>query len=141
MTNLDLHTQFLSISEQVSALNSNLSNLRAVLSATMPEFRGHIKTREALVQNVKEKACKHFSITIEQMDSPSRKQDYTMPRHAAFWICYEKMDLGSLKEIAKMFNRLDHGTVLSGIQTHLQRMKENKHFRGEMEILLKECQV
>ncbi|GAB11729.1 chromosomal replication initiator protein DnaA [Gordonia araii NBRC 100433] len=52
----------------------------------------------------------YFSVSIDQLTGPSRKQEIVTPRQIAMYLCRELTDL-SLPKIGEAFNR-DHSTVM-----------------------------
>lgn len=69
---------------------------------------------ETIIRNV----CKLFSLSLEQLMSTRRKQEYVMARNTAFYLVRKHTEL-SLEAIGQRFNKR-HSTVLKGI-TNLER--------------------
>lgn len=69
---------------------------------------------EAIIRNV----CKLFSLSLEQLVSTRRKQEYVLARNTAFYLARKHTEL-SLEAIGQRFNKR-HSTVLKGI-TNLER--------------------
>ena len=71
----------------------------------------------------------HFSITLEEIKSPSQIRIYAEPRHAAMLLCHAYTGL-SLKKIAAAFNRINHTTVIHAIRHALDLIDTDKHYKA-----------
>ncbi|HNW99878.1 MAG TPA: chromosomal replication initiator protein DnaA [Candidatus Cloacimonadota bacterium] len=86
------------------------------------------KTREITLDNIIQKVCNAYGITIPQMLDKTRKQNIAFPRQVAMYLANLLIPQLSLKEIAEYFKRKDHTTVL-----HAKRLIENL-FRNDQEL-------
>ncbi|MFH1515020.1 MAG: chromosomal replication initiator protein DnaA [bacterium] len=59
--------------------------------------------------------CHHYRVSYEDLASPSREGHLTHPRHIGMYLA-RKYTSHSLKEIARVFKRKDHGTVYHGVK-------------------------
>ena len=116
------------IHADVRQIESCLQNLilkaRLLNSRITPEMAweiiGHyaehapVLDMEAIIGQI----CRCFSVSRDQLVSPSRKQEYVAARNTAYYLARKHTDL-SLEAIGRRFNRR-HSTVLKGI-TGLER--------------------
>lgn len=65
------------------------------------------------IETILRMVCEGFGLSVEQLNSRSRKREYVTARNAAYLLARKHTDL-SLKEIGDKFNRR-HSTVLKGI--------------------------
>jgi chromosomal replication initiation ATPase DnaA len=80
-----------------------------------------------------EVVCGHFNVNWERMLSPCRMASIVWPRHCAMTIAYELSSL-STPEVALVFNRLDHSTVIHAIQ-NVDRKCEEAEVRKQLDSL------
>ena len=59
--------------------------------------------------------CHHYRVSYEDLVSASREGHLTHPRHVGMYLA-RKYTSHSLKEIARIFRRKDHGTVYHGVK-------------------------
>ncbi len=72
-------------------------------------------------EHIVEKICKVFNLSINQIKSRNRKQDYVLARNTIFFLARQHTDL-SLQEIGDFFNKR-HSTVIKGIANIEKEMK------------------
>ncbi|MEG0391133.1 MAG: chromosomal replication initiator protein DnaA, partial [Anaerovoracaceae bacterium] len=63
------------------------------------------------IDSIKRIVCRHFGITIKDMDSSKRTRNLAFPRQIAMYLCKELTD-NSLPKIGEAFGGKDHTTVL-----------------------------
>ncbi len=63
---------------------------------------------------ISEFVCQQYRVSIEELQSRSRKKAFTFPRQVAMYLCRKHTE-DSLADIGKEFNR-DHSTVLHSIK-------------------------
>jgi len=87
------------------------------------------------IDDVKKCVNRYFHLTIEQLESKSRKRSITYPRQIAMYLC--RTYTGKpLESIGKAFNR-DHASVIHSIATITKGMKENTMTRNHVDYLSK----
>lgn len=84
---------------------------------------------------IKKLVCKHFNISIKDIISSSRKQNFVRPRQIAIYLSRRYTD-SPLQTIGKSFNRY-HATVLHSIGIVERRLKEKGALQRQVEILSK----
>lgn len=79
------------------------------------------------IDTIKELVCQRFNITIEQMESPSRKKQIAIARQVAMYLA-RKVGNYSFPKIAAAFNRNDHTTVMHAVSKVEELKKEKEEF-------------
>lgn len=64
---------------------------------------------------IKQTVAKHFGVTLEELDAESKNDRIAPIRAVAMYLCHEDTHY-SLLDIAKHFNRKDHGTVSHAVK-------------------------
>jgi len=85
------------------------------------------------VEIIKKLVCKHYSISVNEIVSRSRKQCIVRPRQIAIYLARRYTD-ASLQAIGKSFNRY-HATALHAIGTVEREIKENGAIQRQVEFL------
>lgn len=67
------------------------------------------------IQDIKEEVVDYYKLTLEQVESKSRKHEITLARQMAMYLS-KKMTPNSLKTIGSYFGNRDHSTVLHSCQ-------------------------
>ena len=80
-----------------------------------------------IVETVQDLVCKEYAVTKEFMLGEKRKAYIVWVRHVAMCLAYEMSGLSST-QLAPLFNRDDHGTIL-----HAQRQVETREM-GDIKI-------
>ncbi len=73
---------------------------------------------------IKKIICRHFSISINEIDSKSRKKNIAEPRQIAMYLCREVLGSPYAEIGAKLGNR-DHSTVISACNKIDSEIKKN----------------
>ncbi len=87
---------------------------------------------------IKKLVCKHFNISIKDINSSSRKQNFVRPRQIAIYLSRRYTDL-PLQTIGKSFNRY-HATALHSIGIVERGLKEKRALQKQMEIFSKKLE-
>ncbi len=80
--------------------------------------------------------CRHFEVSLAQLECPSRSFQFVWPRHCAMVLIRERVKL-PLAQIGLLFRR-DHGTVMCAIRRHAAIIETDPKLRSEWEELKKE---
>jgi chromosomal replication initiator protein len=88
---------------------------------------------------IKETVCKHFSISVADIISKSRKQAIARPRHIAIYLT-RKMTGHTLQAIGKSFNRY-HATVYRSIGTVEKGLKEDGALEKQVRYLTEKLET
>ncbi|MCK5507089.1 MAG: chromosomal replication initiator protein DnaA, partial [Desulfobacterales bacterium] len=87
---------------------------------------------------IKKLVCKHFNISIKDIHSSSRKQNFVRPRQIAIYLSRRYTDL-PLQTIGKSFNRY-HATALHSIGIVERGLKEKRALQKQIEIFSKKLE-
>jgi chromosomal replication initiator protein len=66
------------------------------------------------INDIQKETAKHYSITVSDLSSKSRKQNIVLARQMAIFIAYELTNL-SLKKIGNNFGKRDHTTIMHSL--------------------------
>ena len=94
--------------------------------------------RNITVDVIKKLVCKHFNISIKDIISSSRKQNFVRPRQIAIYLSRRYTD-SPLQTIGKSFNRY-HATAIHSIGIVERRLKEKGTLQRQVEILSKKLE-
>jgi chromosomal replication initiator protein len=92
--------------------------------------------KEVTPQLIINTVAEHFHITTADISSRVRSQNIVYPRQIAMYLCryYTKT---SLTEVAALFGKKDHTTVMSAVQKIENELKSNESTRNTIEIIKK----
>ncbi|MCX7736361.1 MAG: chromosomal replication initiator protein DnaA [Candidatus Kapabacteria bacterium] len=91
------------------------------------------------IEDIKEAVSQQFDISIELMESKSRKQEIALARQMAMFLA-KKFTTLSLKSIGASFGNRDHSTVLHSCQAIENYLVTDKTVKASYETLLKKFQ-
>ncbi|MGA9260843.1 MAG: DnaA/Hda family protein, partial [Desulfobacterales bacterium] len=83
------------------------------------------------VDIIKKLVCKHYNISVNEIDSRSRKQTFVRPRQIAMYLARNFTD-SPLQTIGRSFNRY-HATVLHAVNCIEKGIKENGAIQKQVE--------
>ena len=78
----------------------------------------------------------HFGIKAEDITSKKRTAEIVIPRQVVMYLCRELTDI-SLKNIAKVLDKKDHSTIISGITKIQDEINNNSEFANQINIIKK----
>jgi len=111
-------------------------DLRLAQSVTKHIVR---QRKNVTIDAIKKLVCKHYSISIKDIVSSSRKQSIVRPRQIAIYLSRKYTD-APLQAIGKSFNRY-HATALHSIGSIEQGLKENGPLQKQVEFLCKKLEA
>lgn len=85
------------------------------------------KLKRISIEEIQNKVCHHYQVTMAQLLSPERTQSIVTPRQLAMYIS-KKYTNKSLPEIAKMFDKT-HATIIHGVKNITKRMDVEPELR------------
>ncbi|MDL1967184.1 MAG: chromosomal replication initiator protein DnaA [Deltaproteobacteria bacterium] len=101
--------------------------------------RNIIRQRKNItIDVIKKLVCKHFNISIKDIISSSRKQNFVRPRQIAIYLSRRYTD-SPLQTIGKNFNRY-HATAMHSIGIVERGLKEKGALQRQVEILSKKLE-
>ncbi len=86
---------------------------------------------------IKKVICRHFSISITEMNSKSRKATINKPRQLAMYLCRELIN-SSYSEIGESFGGRDHSTVINAFNKIEEEKNTNINTQRLLEKLIEE---
>lgn len=88
------------------------------------------------IDEIKELVCKKFDVTIEQIESSSRKKQIALARQVAMYLA-RKVGNYSFPKIAAAFNRNDHTTVMHAV-SKIEDLRETNQELNQIILELEE---
>ena len=95
--------------------------------------------KNVTIDAIKKLVCKHYSISIKDIVSSSRKQSIVRPRQIAIYLSRRYTD-APLQTIGKSFNRY-HATALHSIGIVERGIKKNSPLQKQVEFLCKKLEA
>lgn len=81
-----------------------------------------------LLSTIVARTAERFGVKPSDLTGPSRKRCHVRPRQVAFYLSHHMTAL-SMTETGRRMNR-DHSTVMHGVETCAQLMRDDREFRG-----------
>lgn len=100
------------------AAYSDLSNQPSTLEMAelvLKDMFSNPQTLQITANIIMMQTAGYFDVSVNDLKSPLRTRVLTTPRHIGMYLCRELTDL-SLPQIADVFNRRDHTTVISAVK-------------------------
>ncbi|MCD6116092.1 chromosomal replication initiator protein DnaA [bacterium] len=100
------------------------------------------KRKDISIEEIQSVVCNHFDIPDDLLRGKSRKKEIAFARQVAMYLCKE-MTQYSLKSIGLHFGGRDHTTIIHGVRTikNLLKDKKNKKIYDTIEMLSKKIEV
>jgi chromosomal replication initiator protein len=95
--------------------------------------------RRVSIEEIQQKICDHFSITLAEMLSEKRTANLVKPRQIAMFLS-KSLTTSSLPEIGRKFGGKDHTTVIHAVKKITLAMEKSTEFQSEVEMLRKKIQ-
>ena len=115
--------------------NMNLND--DVLTKLLGDFiERERKLKRISIEEIQNKVCHHYQVTMAQLLSTERTQSIVTPRQLAMYIS-KKYTNKSLPEIAKMFDKT-HATIIHGVRNITKRMDVEPELRRSFEQIINE---
>ena len=97
------------------------------------------KEKSITVSLIKEKVCKHFDISISDIESAKRSRNLAFPRQIAMYLSREMTSL-SLPKIGEEFGNRDHTTVIHAHDKIEAEIKVNASLNDIVQSIISELQ-
>ena len=91
------------------------------------------------VETIKEVVCKHYNISISEMDSRKRTKNIAFARQVAMYITRQLIGL-SLPQVGNEFGGRDHTTVLHAEKKVIEEMKKYTSLKIKINNIIKEIE-
>jgi len=100
------------------------------------------KRKDISIEEIQKVVCNYFDIPDDLLRGKSRKKEIAFARQVAMYLCKE-MTQYSLKSIGLHFGGRDHTTIIHGVRTisNLIKDKKNKKIIDTIEMLKKKIEV
>lgn len=124
---------------------SNLMNKDINISLAKEVLKDIISNTDVIInpEVIKKFVCKHFDITISDIESKKRTRALAFPRQIAMFLCREMTDL-SLPKIGDAFGKRDHTTVMHGCEKISSEIKMNESVKEVVDAIrrnINECRL
>jgi chromosomal replication initiation ATPase DnaA len=107
--------------KELHHINAILRDVKLMLSSVCPKLHA-TDDETGRAEAIKELVADKFGLSIRQISSKRRgTEDICWPRQIAIRLCRDHTEL-SMDEIAKLFNRRDHASVIHSIRHVEDRM-------------------
>ena len=121
------------------AAKSSLLGMPINLSLAESVVKNIVRQRKRItVESIKKLVCKYYDVSIEDVMSRSRKQNFVRPRQMAIYLARNYTD-APLQSIGKAFNRY-HATALYSIKCIEQGIKQNSSIEKQVGFLRKKLE-
>lgn len=111
--------------------NNAISYMALPILRTKYRFPSSMSVQGNLIETL---VAEHYGVTIEQMVCKKRYSEFVRPRHVAMWLL-RKYTKHSLKNIARMFGRKDHSSVIHAVSTIYDQMDTDPRLREDIRVL------
>lgn len=115
-----------------SKINHDFISKEVVETALGDLIKPQIKNID--INDIQKEVAKHYTLTISDLSSKSRKQHMVLGRQMAMFICHELSSL-SLSKIGKHFGNRDHSTVLHAIKKIKEKHLESIKIKNDYELI------
>ena len=90
-----------------------------------------VDNKPLTIDDILDKVCTHYGVTLQQVMSRSRKRDYVVVRQISMYLAqkYTKMPAS---RIGQLIGGRDHSTVIHSCSAIEQRLKTDKSFSAEV---------
>ncbi len=121
------------------AAKSSLLGVPVDLSLAASVVKNIIRQHKTItIDVIKKLVCKHYSISVNDIVSTSRKQSVVQPRQIAIYLSRRYTD-SSLQAIGKSFNRY-HATALHSINSVERGLKEDGTMQKKVDFFLQKLE-
>jgi len=125
----ELEGALISIMAQ-SSLNKKEITIDLV-KKTLVDFTGY-KQKEISIKKIQDIISNYFNISIDEIQSKTRKQNVVQARHLAMYFA-KKLTKNSLANIGNQIGKRDHATVLYACKTVSNLAETNKKYKEYLE--------
>lgn len=88
--------------------------------------------RPLTLDDIIEKVCQHFEVTVEQIKSKSRKRDYVVARQVSMYLAHKYTKMPASR-IGKLVGNRDHSTVIHSCAQVERRMRTDRDFSADLQ--------
>ena len=113
----------------------NESSFYSALDNVLPKRVINEDSNVKKVTTVKEIVAKYFNITIDDLDSPTRKKNLVYARHIFMYILKNHCEV-PMQTIGESLGNRDRTTVLHGIEKITTDIKTNQMIKNDVDIII-----
>ncbi len=103
-----------------------------ILSDMISEVR-----KDITLDTITRQVCAAYGITLAMIVDKTRRPQVSFPRQVAMYLANLLIPQLSLKDIAEYYKRKDHSTVIHAKRMIENQFREDKAFRSQIEMLIK----
>ncbi|MDR0630519.1 MAG: chromosomal replication initiator protein DnaA [Holosporales bacterium] len=92
--------------------------------------------RQITIDLIQRRVCEYYGVKLSDIMSPRRHKAVTNARQIAMYLC-KILTTKSLPEIGRSFGGKDHSTVIHSVNKVKDKLKNDKIFNDDLEILTK----
>ena len=104
------------------------------VNEAIKEYISFNKKRPITPQKIMNAVAEHYNIDISELLSSSRRSEVVFPRQIIYYLC-STMTGETQQNIAKLLDRKDHSTVISGSNKIKEKVEKDENFRNEIEVI------
>lgn len=105
------------------------------LAAEVVHGIASVKEKEYSLDTIKQIVAEYFKLSVQSLDSKSRKQEIVLARQMAMYLTKEYTQL-SLKSIGKQFGNRDHSTVIYSCKSICDLISTNPSMKNTFQALI-----
>ncbi|MFK7778733.1 MAG: helix-turn-helix domain-containing protein, partial [Gimesia sp.] len=94
-------------------------------------LEGNIDPPKTSIAKITKAVCKEFKISVKEIRSANRSQQFVIPRQCAMFLSRE-LTQNSLEKIALYFNRKNHSTVIHACRHIQNELKKSPGLRQQL---------
>jgi len=91
-------------------------------------------TNDTNIDKIKQTVSNYYKISIQDLESASRKQHITYPRQVAIYLIRSRYDI-PLKKIGEFFGNRDHATISHSYDKIINDINTNQQIKNDIEII------
>lgn len=95
--------------------------------------------KEIKITEIIRKVASFFNVTYDEIIGSSRKNEFILPRHISMYIS-KKLSKKSLADIAKIFKRNNHSSILHAYEKIEKKQKQDINLKKEIESIISELE-
>lgn len=84
---------------------------------------------------IKKKVAEYYGLKVSDLDSSKRSREIAFPRHIAIYLIRNELDL-SYPNIAKIFNKKDHTSIMHSCDVIEQQIKNDPDFLSTLNAII-----
>ncbi len=111
-----------------------------VLQELIPAPPKETARQRLTVEVIKEEVARHYGLSVEDLEGPTRRKDISHARQVAIYLARELTN-SSFPTLGAAFGGRDHSTIMHAYQKMQELLKDTPLLRNEIESLKQELQT